>query len=245
MTNANKIIMVLDTETCDLSGPVYDVGWVVCNKKGEEIHRYNALVEEIFCSPERMSGAYFAKKVFSHYARLLSDGDIKLVPWQQIVAQMRETCATYGVNVLAAYNLAFDRRVMAVTNDLLGDGKKVLPFAMDSLDIWRFACETQLSSATYRKLAEAQGWVSSAGNLRTGAEYAYRFCRGDWGFIEDHTALSDALIETQILASCYASKKRVPYNIIDGPGVTPPWMIVNPKGDKNDRDIHGSGSAAK
>jgi hypothetical protein len=242
MTNAKKIIMVLDTETCDLSGPVYDVGFTIADKKGEIVYRYNALVEEIFTNPDAMTGAYFAKKVFSHYAGMLSAGDIKLVPYQQIVAHMREVCAEYGVNVMAAYNLAFDRRVMAVTNDLLGDGKKVLPFAMDSLDIWRFACETQLSSATYRKLAEAQGWVSNAGNLRTGAEYAYRFCRGDWGFIEQHTALSDAEIETSILASCYASKKRVPYNIIDG---IPPWMIVNPKGDKNDRDIHGSGSAAK
>ena len=68
--------------------------------------------------------------------------------------------------------------------------------------------------------------MSEAGNLRTGAEYAYRFCRGDWGFIEDHTALSDAEIETEILAACYASRKAIPYNIIDG---TPPWQIVNKK----------------
>ena len=35
MSNAQKVIMVLDTETCDLSGPVYDVGFTICNRKGE------------------------------------------------------------------------------------------------------------------------------------------------------------------------------------------------------------------
>lgn len=235
-----KTIMVLDTETCDLAGPVYDVGFTICNRKGEIAYRWNALVAEVFTNPDVMTGAYFAKKVFTHYAPMLDQGSISLMTWQGIVDHMRNVCADYDVNVLAAYNLAFDRRVMRVTQDMLGDGKPVLPFSMDCLDIWRFACETKLSSKLYRQLAEAQGWVSSAGNLRTGAEYAYRFCRGDWGFIEDHTALSDAEIETEILASCYASRKPIPYNIIDG---TPPWQIVNPRGDKNDKDIHGSAVA--
>jgi len=90
-------------------------------------------------------------------------------------------------------------------------------------DIWQFACETKLNSATYKTLAFDQGWVSAAGNIRTGAEYAYRFCAGDWGFIEDHTALSDAKIETSILAACFAAKKRVPYGIVNAQ----PWRIVN------------------
>ena len=235
-----KTIMVLDTETCDLSGPVYDVGFTICNRKGEISYRWNALVAEIFTDPDVMTGAYFAKKVFTHYAPMLDAGSISLLPWADIVSHIRNVCADYDVNVMAAYNLAFDRRVMRMTNEMLGDGKPVLPFAMDCLDIWRFACETKLSGKLYRQLAESQGWVSTAGNLRTGAEYAYRFCRGDWGFIEDHTALSDAEIETEILASCYASRKPIPYNIIDG---VPPWQIVNPAGDKNDTDIHGSGRA--
>ena len=93
------------------------------------------------------------------------------------------------------------------------------------LDIWQFACETKLSTATYKQIARCNGWVSDKGNIRTGAEYAYRFCSGDHGFIEDHTALSDAIIETDILTACYASKKRVPYGIMNAQ----PWRIVNEK----------------
>ena len=226
MSNEQKVIMVLDTETCDLAGPVYDVGFTICNRKGEIAYRWNALVAEVFTNPALMTGAYFAKKVFTHYAPMLDAGSISLLPWAEIVDHIRDVCTAHGVNVMSAYNLAFDRRVMRVTHDMLGDGKPVLPFAMDSLCIWRFACETKLSSKLYRQLAESQGWGSEAGNLRTGAEYAYRFCRGDWGFIEDHTALSDAEIETEILAACYASRKAIPYTVIDG---TPPWQIVNKK----------------
>ena len=79
------------------------------------------------------------------------------------------------------------------------------------------------------------GWVSPAGNIKTGAEFAHRYCSGDHSFIEDHTALSDARIEVEILAQCYAQKKIVPYGKINGS----PWRIVNKNAGK-DADIHGS-----
>jgi len=75
----------------------------------------------------------------------------------------------------------------------------------------------------YKDLARSQGWVSEAGNIKTTAECAYRFTSGNLGFIESHTALHDAEIEAQILASCYAAKGPVPYNIITGS----PWRLVN------------------
>ncbi len=227
-------IMTLDTETCDLQGNVYDVGYTVANKRGDIATSFNALVEEIFTDAEMMMGAFYAKKLFTHYAPMLDRGEISIKPWAEIVGQMRDDANTYGVNVVAAYNMGFDRRVMRQTNGLLGNGP-ILP-KIEMLDIWQFACETKLSTATYKQIARCNGWVSSKGNIRTGAEYAYRFCSGDHGFIEDHTALSDAIIETDILAACYATKKRVPYNIMNGS----PWRIVNNNFDGDDPDVHGS-----
>ena len=225
MTFTKKSIMVLDTETCDKYGNVYDVGYTITNRKGEVLSTYNALVAEIFTDGSKMMGAFYAKKLFSHYAPMLQRGEIALTPWAEIVAQIQADVSAYGVNVLAAYNLGFDRRVMRQTNGLLGDGP-IFSAPVDMLDIWQFACETKLSQVTYKELARSRGWVSAKGNIRTGAEYAYRFCSGDHGFIEDHTALSDALIETDILAACYACKKSVPYGVINGA----PWQIVNQGG---------------
>ena len=229
-----KKIMVLDTETCDLQGNVYDVGYTITNKSGEVLHTFNALVNEIFTDAEKMVGAFYAKKLFSHYAPMLDRGDVSLMNWSQIVEHIQNDADAYGVNVIAAYNLGFDRRVMRQTNALFGNGP-ILP-KMQMLDIWQFACETKLSSKTYKDLARKNGWVSAAGNIKTGAEFAYRFCSGDHGFIEDHTALSDAIIETDILAACYATKKRVPYNVMNGA----PWRIVNNNFDGVDPDVHGS-----
>ena len=224
-----KTIMVLDTETVGLEGHVYDVGYAITNKRGDIALERNWLVEENFTNPKKMMGAFYADKLFTHYAPMLERGEMVRLPWMDIIEQLRSDIMEFDVDVVCAYNLAFDRRVIRQTPELLGDGSKVLPQMVDLLDIWRFACETKLSQVAYSRIARAQDWVSDAGNIRTGAQYAYRFCSGDFGFIEDHTALSDARIETEILAECFRQKKRVPYNQIKDKYSATPWRIPNTK----------------
>jgi len=64
-----KIILTLDTETADLTGNVYDVGYIIHDKNGAILTSYNALVEEIFTDAKKMMGSFYAKKLFTHYAR--------------------------------------------------------------------------------------------------------------------------------------------------------------------------------
>ena len=230
-----EIILVLDTETSDLTGSVYDVGYTITNKKGDILTTYNALVREIFTDAKKMMGAFYAKKMFSHYAPMLDDQLVKMADWSEIVERIRSDIAEFNVTTVAAYNAGFDFRVMAATHKMLGNSDNVLLEKIKVLDIWQFACETKLSQKSYKKLAISRGWVSPAGNIKTGAEFCYRYTSNDHDFIEDHTALSDAIIETQILAACFAQKKRVPYGIINGA----PWRLVNEKPENNDPDIHG------
>jgi len=220
-----NIFLTLDTETADLTGAVYDVGYTIADKKGSIIAERTFLVEEIFTDATRMMGAFYAGKLFTHYAYMLERGEIALTPWATIVETLRADIVEHGVTVICAYNAAFDFRVMASTHKMLGYTGSVLEGKLQTLDLWRFACETKLSQTTYHNLAVSQNWQSTAGNLKTGAEYAYRYCSGDWGFIEDHTALSDARIETAILAACMATKKRIPYGQIGGA----PWRLAQPK----------------
>ena len=217
------MIMTFDTETADLSGNVYDFGCAIHNRKGEIVATYNALVRETFTDPDKMMGAFYARKLFTHYAPMLEAGEIKIVRWADIVERVRHLIDTYNVKTLAAYNLGFDMRVMRHTGSVLGS-RLLHRSDFKLLDIWQFACEARLAKKTYKKIAREQGWVSKAGNLRTGAEYAYRFCSGDFGFIEDHTALSDALIEVEILANCFRQKGKVPYGVYN----QSPWRLVNP-----------------
>ena len=59
--------MVIDTETCDLQGSVYDVGYTICDKHGTVLKSYNALAREVFTDASRMMGAFYAKKMFTHF----------------------------------------------------------------------------------------------------------------------------------------------------------------------------------
>ncbi len=230
-----KTIMVLDTETVGLEGHVYDVGYAIANKRGDILAERNWLVEENFTNPKKMMGAFYAGKHFTHYARMLQDGDIRLTPWAEIVEALRADMAAFSVDIIAAYNAGFDFRVIAQTHADLGFSGAIIESPVQVLDIWQFACETKLSQKSYANIARSLGWVSPAGNIKTGAEFAYRYVSGDPAFIEDHTALSDARIEVSIMAECYRQKKSVPYGIINGA----PWRIVNPQAG-NDANVHGS-----
>jgi hypothetical protein len=230
-----KTILTLDTETVGLEGHVYDVGYIIHDKRGNIALERNWLVEENFTDPQKMMGAFYAGKHFTHYARMLQDQEITLKPWAEIVEQMNEDIEAHSVDIIAAYNAGFDFRVMAQTQASLGYEGKVLNSSLEILDIWQFACETKLSQKAYATIARSMGWVSPAGNIKTGAEFAHRYCSGDYSFIEDHTALSDARIEVAILAQCFAQKKPIPYGKINGS----PWRIVN-KNAGDDAHIHGS-----
>jgi hypothetical protein len=81
MTIPSKSIMVLDTETCDLKGHVYDVGYTITNRRGLIRQNRNWLVEEIFTDATKMMGAFYARKLFTHYAPMLQAGEIEITPW--------------------------------------------------------------------------------------------------------------------------------------------------------------------
>ena len=65
MTIQKKIILVLDTECCDLAGNVYDVGYTIADRKGVILTRKNWLVEEVFTDPDKMMRAgFFCQELF-------------------------------------------------------------------------------------------------------------------------------------------------------------------------------------
>lgn len=241
ITDTTKITaLVFDTETVGLQGHVYDVGYAITDKRGNIALERNWLVLENFTNAEKMMGAFYAGKTFTHYAPMLARGEITLKPWAEIVEQMNADIRDYGVNVLAAYNAGFDERVMRQTHeDLTGNDCQPLVGDFKWLDIWQFACQTKLSQNAYALIARSNGWVSEAGNIKTGAEFCYRYVSGRYDFIEDHTALSDVRIEVAIMAECYRQKKSVPYGVMNAS----PWRIVNPLAGE-DSNIHGSRVAA-
>lgn len=220
-----NVIMTIDTECPGLKNPVYDIGWQIHDRKGNVLSSFHALVEEVITCPQEMRKAFFASKIYTDYIPMLNRQDIRVLSWVEIANIMRDQIATYNVNVIAAYNLGFDLRALRLTNAAFGDGQSVFSKKALQLDLWQFACEVIMNTDKYRNFAKENGWVSPAGNVKTNAECVYRYITGEVDFIEDHTALSDAVIETEIAARCYARKKPIPYGVKNAA----PWMIVNQK----------------
>ena len=76
-------------------------------------------------------------------------------------------------------------------------------------DIWALACEYIMDSDEYRDFAFDEGLLTDSGKYyKTSAEVAYRFISRNRDFEEAHTALDDAEIESEILASIIRKDKK-------------------------------------
>ena len=217
-----KMVLTLDTETASLVTDVFDVGYTIADKSGNVVCERSALVREVFSNQRKMRKAFYYDKVFTEYLPMLERGEIVIRPWMDIVAMLRADIQEHGVNVLSAFNLGFDKRVMTNTHKEHGDGRPVLPRKVDLLDIWLFSCQVKINTQGYKTWARATGAVSPAGNYRSNAESVYRYVMGLDSFEEKHTALADARIETEILASCFRRKRKIPYNVLIGN----PWKLI-------------------
>lgn len=66
-------------------------------------------------------------------------------------------------------------------------------------DIWGLACEYLLNTDEYRTTCIANNWITASGKYyQTSAEKAFAYLMNDWEFLESHTAIEDAEIESAI-----------------------------------------------
>jgi len=223
-----KVFLIADGETTGIGGKAYvfDFAYVIATRK-RVIAERSFLIREVLTNPRVMLGAMFndtwrdmmGAKLFRDYIPGLNSGDMRLYGWRDMIETMRDDMLTHGVDVFSAYNLSFDMRALATTQEFVGTPGKVLTYKPDLLCLWEFACQTVCASRMYHRVAHelgnARGWITDAGNVRTNAEKTYAFLTGDLDFIESHTALKDAQIETEILQRLLAKKKRIPYNVLD------------------------------
>ncbi|MDH3380755.1 MAG: hypothetical protein OEQ39_27895 [Gammaproteobacteria bacterium] len=232
-----KMFLIADTETIGTDGKaiVFDLAYVIATRKRIILER-SFIIREIITNPRAMFSAIannfwresFGKKLFTHYIPGLASQDLQLFGWRDATEILRDDMQTHNVKVFSAFNLNFDIGALGKTQLFIMDGGKVLPYKPDFLCLWQFACETVCQTNLYHDVAQAQGkesgWITEAGNIRTNAEKVYAFLTGDLNFVESHTALEDAQIETEILQRLLARKKPIPYNRINHM----PWKLAQP-----------------
>ena len=84
---------------------IYDLGWTICDAKGNVYRRRNYLITEIFSVPAIFNTAYYASKR-PIYIEALEAGTIELATWREASAKLEADLA--DVVGVGAYNANFD-----------------------------------------------------------------------------------------------------------------------------------------
>lgn len=198
-------VLVMDTETVGTFGRpiVHDWAWQIVDKDFNVLSARRYLVKEFHGEQQWILNASdFYRSKHSLYKEAIKAEMVEVKNWKEIVKIFLSDCKSYNVKVLSAYNLAFDYKAIKYTNMFFDgeDGKlmKVID-GKSLLCLWNLACDTILDTDDYREYATMKNFISEKGNYMTNAEKCYAYLTGAENFEEEHTALADVEIETEIL----------------------------------------------
>lgn len=221
MGRTKDFYMIIDTETT-AHRFVYDIGAVITDRKGTIHETFSAVVAEVFFG---MQTAYYKEKKPLYYTKI-GKLQTKVLSFFDIQEKLIQLMNKYNVKAICAYNAKFDIDVLNNTMRYLTGYQTQYFFPQDTLIycIWGMACETLCRQKAYIKYSIENGFITSAGNMKTDAESVYRYIIQDKTFNEEHMALEDTYIETAILAKCFSKHKLMSRKII-----AHPWKIPQGK----------------
>lgn len=204
--------MVLDVETANSTdgkhndGLVYDIGFVIVDKKGHIYAQRSFCIKEIFDWVELMQSAYYADKRPIYYDYMRKKEMEKISIWEAR-ERIKKAIEYFDIKEIYAYNASFDYTTLNNTvRYLSGSGCRwFLPYGTQICDIWHIACQILGT----QKLFQSENVRNENGNLITSAERMYAYMEQEPDFIESHTGLADAIIESQILARCLRTHKHI------------------------------------
>lgn len=209
--------IVLDCETTDKyartgtqphpeDSLVYDLGWVVCDMRtGEVVAERSFVIAETFYDSSLMPSAYYAAKLPKYHEGIRA-GEWEVASFLDVFRAFRQDCKAFGVSKAWAYNCKFDEAALNSTLRTYSNGfcNWFMPYKLRLRDVWDY-CSNVTGTAAYLKYCDKNGLFTPSGNPKTSAEAVYGFISGNPDFLEEHTALSDAKIELEILK---AARKR-------------------------------------
>lgn len=215
----SRNFIVLDTEGVDTipsndgkphpeSGLFYDLGYLVANRDGDILVERSFVNSDVIFDTRRMNSAYYADKLPQYMEGLNRKWTVAdtFDIWQQF----KRDVAAYNVRDIWAYNARYDEQITNSTIRTLSNGftRFFTPYKTRYRDIWDYAGSLICNTKKYVRWCYANGYVSDKGNPSTTAETVYRYLHNDLSFIEEHTALSDAHIELEILLTAFRRHNR-------------------------------------
>lgn len=223
-----KYLMGIDTETCnsitldgdklDLSQSlVYDIGWAICDKRGNVYKTRSFLIYEVFVAmKDVMATAYYADKIPMYWEQVKS-GQRKLVRFQTMYNAFWSDIKEFGISAIFAHNAHFDWRALTNTIRWVYKSKKrfFFPYNMEVWDTLKMARQTIGKQKSYERWCIKNEYMTKhkTPRVRLTAEILYRYISGDNTFDESHTGLEDVLIEIKIMAHCFRQHKKMEYRL--------------------------------
>lgn len=220
-----KYYMVLDTETCngllvdgklDLSQSlVYDIGFVIVDKKGRIYDRASLTISEIFCEETAlMRSAYYADKL-PNYWQEIREGKRLVVSFMRARQIVRETMKAYNITTVSAHNARFDLNALNNTLRYITKSKYRYFFPYGT-EIWctlKGAQNTICKQKGYIRFCERNGYMTKhkKPRVRATAEILYRYLTNEKDFVEVHEGLEDCVIESKILVQVLRQHRKKEY----------------------------------
>ena len=218
---------------------IYDMGWVITNRKGEIIKKVQFLIAETFAVPAIFNTAYYAEKR-PRYLEMLSRGETSIVTWETAVQAFINDAQS--VDAVGAYNSMFDFKKALPFTDLYikklyspdyqawekiqyqlceriaferykkdpekefdAENFKFRGEEYPLFDLWGLSAKILLNNVSYKKECLNHDLLSASGlYFKTSAETSYQYLVNKYDFVESHSALDDAMIETFILSKIAA-----------------------------------------
>ncbi|NCB45698.1 hypothetical protein EOM81_01660 [bacterium] len=194
-------IIVFDTETIDLKKPFcYNLGYVVYDTDRQLIlEKRDFMISQVWNNQALFATAYYTDKKALYIGKMRSRQTL-LEYWGFVMGQLRRDVAKYEVAIAYAYNSTFDDRVLTFNCEWFKtqnglDNVKIV-------DLYGIAIYYIANQTDYQLWAIANNRTTATGLPSATAENVYQFLTNNLEFIEEHTALADSLIETEILIEC-------------------------------------------
>ena len=205
--------LVLDVETANSTNDplVYDLGFAVCDRKGNIYEAESYVVSDIFYKEtELMQTAYYHEKLPKYYEGI-KEKAFKVINFYTAKKRIADLIEKYNIKAVCAYNASFDTKALNTTQRYLTNSKYryFLPYGTEVYCIWHMACQVICTQKRYIKFCLDNGFVSENGNIKTSAETVFAYMTKNEKYEECHTGLQDVLIETQIMAKCFAQHKKM------------------------------------
>jgi len=196
-------ILLIDVEATP-NKLMYDVGLIVATLDQDETftikEKHQFLITEVFDNRELFDTAYYSQKRPKYYGLIRSatrKGITLKVPLKDALAKIRKLKREYDITIVTAYNTDYDMSAFEKTCNYY---HKADPIAeLTPICIYALSGKNIHNTEDYQKWCEDNELISTAGFYSTNAENTYRYILGNIDFVEEHTGLSDCLIELDIL----------------------------------------------